>query len=98
MIKQTTSLSLAEAREYFGSAENPAVQDYFKAFTKLSAKDAKKLAENLRKLNNLKIREHHIVKILDFLPKDSEDVNKIFTDVSLSEEEINAITKIVSEY
>jgi len=59
---------------------------------------AENLAEDLRGLNNPKIKEDDIVKVIDFLPTQSEEVNKIFTDVSLSEDESNKIIEIVGKY
>jgi DNA-directed RNA polymerase subunit F len=38
------------------------------------------------------------VKIADFVPKTAEELNKIFTDVSLDEEECNKILEIVKDY
>ena len=46
----------------------------------------------------MKLKEEHIVKIIDFLPETSEDLNKIFSDVSLDEKEINEILEIVRRY
>ena len=37
----------------------------------------------------------HIVKIADLMPEDEEDLNKVFTEVSLSQEEAQAILSTV---
>jgi DNA-directed RNA polymerase subunit F len=39
-----------------------------------------------------------MIKIVDFLPENAEEVNKIFNEVSLNEEEINKILEIVKKY
>ena len=39
-----------------------------------------------------------MVKIVDLLPEDSIDINKIFTDVSLDENETNKILEVVKKY
>ena len=49
-------------------------------------------------MNNPKIREDSLVKIVDLLPKDAESVNKIFNDISLDEKEVNEILAIVKEH
>ena len=72
--------------------------DYFKKFVSLSSEKAKSLSEDIRALKNVKVREKDIVKVADLLPKSKEEVNKIFTEVSLSEEESNAIVEIVKKY
>lgn len=98
MISNSKALSLAEVKEILGNTENPIMHNYLKEFCQIAPAEAKKLAEEIRGLNNPKVGEQHIVKILDFLPKDSEEINKIFVDVSLSEEEANTLTEIVKKY
>lgn len=98
MILNKTPITLAEVKENVKDVENKAMEDYIKAFAKLSKSDVVKCTEAITALNNPKIKEENIVKILDFLPKDSEDLNKIFLDVALSEEESNAILDIIKKY
>ena len=92
-------VTLAEVKALANNLEeNKDLQDYMKAFTKLSKDKAEKLAEEIRGLNNVKIREENVVKIVDFLPQSQEDVGKIFNNVNLTEEETNAILAIVKNY
>lgn len=99
MILNKKPLALAEIKQYIKDSEDKkATQDYLKNFVKVSKADAEKMAKELKELNNPKIKDEYIVKVVDFLPKDSEDVNKIFIDTSLSEEEANAISEIVKKY
>ena len=44
------------------------------------------------------MKGEHVAKIIDFLPEDASDLNKIFTDVSLDENEIKQIKDIVAKY
>jgi len=64
----------------------------------LKIEKAESLKKEILALNNPKINEFHAVKTVDFLPRETRDVNKIFNDVSLNEEEINAILEIVKKY
>ena len=99
MILNKTPLALAEVKEHMKNVEETKpVMLYLKKFCKISKGDADKLAADVRALNNPKIREETIVKILDMLPRDAEDINKIFLDVSLTEEEINAILVLIKKY
>ena len=96
-ILNSRPLSLAEVSELVKKVEGfetKPTAEYLKKFSNLKFAEAKAMAEKLTALNNVKIKDSHIVKILDFMPVDSEDVNKIFSDVSLSEEEIQAILQI----
>jgi len=99
-ILNRTPLSLANVKELIKDEldEKKQMADYLKKFSNLSKEKAEQLAEEIRGLNNLKIKEDDIVKILDFLPKDIESVNKIFTDVSLTEDESNKVLEIIGKY
>ncbi|MBS3099100.1 hypothetical protein J4462_02720 [Candidatus Pacearchaeota archaeon] len=98
-ILSKTPVILAEVKDIVDKIENKQeLQDYLKKFTVLKKDKALALKKEISELNNPKIKEENIVKIVDFLPKDSEDVNKIFTEISLNEEEINAIVEIVRKY
>jgi len=98
-ILNKTPLTIAEAKSYLKeSEEKKPVDAYFKEFASLNLDKAKKLSEDIKALNNPKLKEEDIVKIVDFLPQDSEDLNKICLEVSLSEEEINKILELVKKY
>lgn len=90
---------MAEASEYISDNEkNTEIIAFIKKFNKLSTKDAKQLREKLRNLNLMKIREEHISKIIDIIPEDAPDLNKIFVDVSLEEDETKKILDTVKEF
>ena len=78
--------------------EKRPIDFYLKAYCKLSLEEAKKLAESLHTLNNVKITDEDIVKVIDFLPKDAEEVHKLFSHVSLSEEEVASILNCTKEF
>ena len=99
MIISTKPLSLAEVRSLATNLEEKkSFNEYLKKFCALDIAAGNKLNNELHALNNLKIKEEHIVKVIDILPRDAEDVHKIFSDVSLDEEEVNAILGIVAKY
>lgn len=99
MILNKRPLTLAEAKSYVKASDKKSpVEDYFKSFVKITKDKADKLSEEIRALNNPKIREETLVKVADFLPRDSEDINKIFIEATLNEEETNVILEIVKKY
>jgi len=99
MINNMKPLSLGEVKELLANAEEQKeVSGYLKKFGKLNKEKAISLEEELRQLNNSKIKEDYLVKIVDFLPKDQEGLLKIFNDISLDEKEINEILEIVKKY
>ena len=99
MIISMKPLHLADVKELSGElTDKPELNEYLRNFGSLSKKDADNLAKAIRDLNNPKIREDSVVKIVDLLPKDSESLNKIFNDLSLDEKEMNDILAVVKEY
>ena len=74
------------------------IQQYVKRFAGLDFEKVEKLMGEIRSLNNLKIKEENIVKIADFLPRKNEELNKIITEVNLTEEENKAILEVVKKY
>lgn len=92
-------VSMAEVQEIVKhQEEKKPIHEYLKTFTKLSAAKAAELESELRALNNVKLKEEYIIKIVDLLPKDAEDLHKIFHDVSLEEQEITTVLDIVKGY
>jgi DNA-directed RNA polymerase subunit F len=99
MILNQKMVTIAEAKSYIKNLEEKqALHDYFKKFSVLTLANAEKLIGELKALNNLKLREEHYIKIADMLPSDSEELAKIANDVSLSEEETQAILGLVKNY
>lgn len=92
-------LALADVKARIADQEDKkGLQDYLKQYSKLSLEKSDALIEELRALKNLKIKEEHMVKVSDFLPRDAEEVHKVFNDVSLDEQEVNAVLTIVKNY
>jgi len=96
MILSAKPLSIVEAAQYVDK-EKKESYEYFKTFGKVTLSKAEKIREELVKTGNSKIREEHIVKVIDLMPKDSEEVHKIFMDANLSEEEVNTILNILQK-
>lgn len=100
MIKNSIPLSMSESLEYIEKekkAEKPAV-DFIKKFVGLSPKEAKELRKKLEELKIVKVNDVNISKLIDILPEKAEEVNKIFTDVSMDENETKKILDAISEF
>ena len=99
MIKDTQALDMNEVKKVLGSIEDSdkkkQVESFIKKFSKISDDKAKKLREEIKNLGLLKVKEEHIVKIIDTLPEDASDLNKIFVDITLDEDETNKILEVV---
>ena len=99
MIRNRESLSMAEAEEYLkGNDSASELVGFINKFVQIDVKKAKELRAKLQDLNLLKIKSEHISKVIDLLPENAEDLNKIFIDVRLDEDEIQKILDIVKHY
>lgn len=99
MILEMKPLHLADVKELAGDLEEKKdLKDYLKKFGNLTKEKADALKDELVALDNLKIKEEYLIKVIDFLPKDVESLNKIFTEVSLNENEAQEILEIVKKY
>ena len=99
MILDRTPINMNEVQEIIAeiddSPKKEEMEIYLKKFMKAKPEQAKKIKEEVEALDSIKVKRDHIVKIVDLLPADASDLNKIFTDVSLNEEETNKILEIV---
>ncbi len=99
MILNRKPLTLAAAKSMIKNLdEKKELNAYMKKFSSLTSEKAGKLFDEIKTLNNHKLKEEGIVKIVDFLPKDSEDLNKFLPETGFSEEESNVILEITKKY
>jgi DNA-directed RNA polymerase subunit F len=100
MIKKTEILSLPEVAEYLvGDKEkNAELIAFIKKFNELKPKEAKELKKKLNDLGIIKIREEQVSKIIDVFPDSAEDLNKIFIDMGLNEDEKKRVLDTIKEY
>ena len=96
MIKNNEPLSMAESLEYI--EKDSEVSKFVKKFTKLSLKESKEFKRKLLNLGLMKLKLDHIIKIIDLMPGDKGDLNKIFISMSLDEDETKKILDIVEEF
>ncbi len=100
MIKNTEAISMVEALGYAGTKEGEGaeIKKFVKKFTKMTPTKAKELKEKLEEMDLMKVKDRHIVKVIDILPENQEELNKIFVDVGLDEDETKKILDTVKEY
>jgi len=100
MIKNTEPLSMAEVIEYVKKDRESGTEiiGFIKKFNKLKIKEAKELKQEIESLAIIKMKPEYIVKIIDILPETTEELNKIFVDVSLDEDETQKILDTIKKY
>jgi len=93
-------LEILEKQKKMGELEygQRLTYDYAQKFSKLDAKKAKELMEELLKLGNL--REHQAVALVDLMPETEEDVQLIFAKerTRLGEEDIKKLLELINKY
>ncbi len=100
MIKNSEALSMSEAIEYVKKIKDKEkdVAEFMKKFIKLNVKEAKELRKKIEGLGLMKIKTEHIAKILDLMPESIGELNKIFIDISLDEDEAKNILETIKEF
>ena len=99
MIINRKPLSMIEALKYIKKEESEEtdVIGFIKKFSKMKKEKAEALQKNLTGLELLKVRDEHITKIIDLMPESAEELNKIFVDVNLDDEEAKKILNTIKE-
>jgi len=99
MIKESRPVSMAEVVKLVGDSERgDNVKKFVKGFDVLDFKKAEELIKELVALDLIKLKEEHIVKIVDFVPTDAAELNKVIIEVSLDADEVNKILEITKKY
>ena len=98
MILNKTPISMAESKEYIDKDSGAETLTFIKKFVSLKPEEAKKLREKIQGLSLLKVKEEHIAKIIDLLPETADDLNKIFIDMGLDEDETKKILETIKEF
>ena len=99
MINNYESLSIPELLEYIKKSEgNEKLTKFIKDFKKLTLKEAQTLRKKIQNLELMKLKSEQITKIIELMPENQEDLNKIFVDVKLDEDESKKVLETVKEF
>ena len=100
MIISRKHLSMTESLEYVGDKKDSEVEvrKFIKKFVKVKPEKAREIRKKLGELDLIKMKSEYIVKIIDLMPENSESLNKIFTDISLNEDETKKILETIEEF
>lgn len=99
VIIEKEPISMAEVVDLAGESDKEeGVKSFIKSFNKMDPKKAREMIDELKGLEIIKLKDAHIVKIVDFKPSDSQDLSKLIDDVSLDQEETSKILDVVKKY
>ncbi|MBT3577866.1 hypothetical protein HN499_03610 [archaeon] len=99
VITEETPITMAEVAALAGDSDREKeIKVFIKKVVKMDAKKAKEMSDELKALDLIKLKDAYIVKIVDFMPEDASELNKVVSEVSLDQEEINKILDVVKKY
>ena len=76
------------------------VKGYLENFGDIYIKDIEKIKKSLIELNIPRLKERHIVKVIDVMPNDIDGLKALFTgeNITIKEEDMQRIHNIVKEF
>lgn len=96
MIISREPMSMAEVAGRIENKEDTS-HIFIKRFVEMDRESAEDMKKELQSLEIIQLKSQHIAKIIDFLPEDLADLNKVLVDVNLSEDESNKILGTVKK-
>lgn len=98
-IKEEKPITMAEVIVLAGDSEKANnIKNFIKNFSPMNIKKANEMKEELKKLDLIKLKDEHIVKIVDFVPTSVAELNKVVVELSLDQDEVNKILDVVSNF
>lgn len=98
-IKEERPVSMSEVFELVNDEEKgKKIREFIKGFGAMKIKDAENMMNDLRGLKIMKLKESHIIKVVDFKPIDATELNKVLSETSLDSDEVSKILDVVSKY
>ena len=106
-ILSQTPVSMAELKLEIGAIKKrekepsirvTRVEDYLNSLSHLTAEKEKKLTDEIKKLEIPRLKEEHIIKIADMLPRTADDMKLLMQGyvISISNENIKKIVNAVN--
>lgn len=93
-------LHTVEKRDQALNTFSQRAKEYAEAFVALSKKQREELHQKLLGLELTRLKEEHIVKIIDFLPRDANELKVVLQayPLSLPKKDQDAIVAVIKEY
>lgn len=101
LVEVKTILSFIEKRDGELNYRSNKVKEYLDNFgTELSSAKKEQLKKKLLDLNLVRIKEEHLIKIIDFLPKNANELKVVLIayPLSLPKKDQDSIIDVVKEF
>ena len=98
-VKEERPITMAEVVALAGDSDKAEeIKKFIKKFNKMDVKKAEEMKAELKALDLIRLKDSHIVKIVDFVPKDASELNKVLIEVSLDADEVTKILEVTGKY
>lgn len=98
-VTEERPITMAEVVSLVGDSEKAEeIKKFIKKFNKMDVKKALEMKAEMKALDLIKLKDEHIVKIVDFVPKDASELNKVIIEVSLDSDEVAKILEVTGKY
>lgn len=98
-IREETPITLAEVVAMVGNSDKSvAIKKFIGSFNKMNVEKAREMKDALKELDLIKLKDEHIVKIVDFMPSSVAELNKVLVEVSLDGDEVIKIIEVVKNF
>ena len=100
MVEMKSNLEKIKKRDEEINFRTEKLEDYLNRFVHLTSKQAKDLHDKLMDLNIPRLKDGHIHKIIDILPKDVDDVKLILQGfvINVTKDNSKKIVDVVKDF
>jgi len=98
-VKEERPITMAEVVSLAGDSDKAEeIKSFIKKFNKMDVEKALQMKKELKSLDLIRLKENHICKIVDFIPKDASELSKVLIEVSLDSDEVAKILEVTGKY
>ena len=100
MVELANDLAKLEKDQKELNFRSNKAKTYLNHFTKITIKDVKEITKKIQALEIPRLKDRQIVKVIDTLPKDIDDLRMVFVGetTTVNEENMKKILDVVKEY
>ena len=104
-ILERKPVSIAFSKSILSKVKKPNYEqkvtlEYASKFAKVGEEDAEKLFDELKEANIPRVKDKHIIKIIDIMPASPDELKAILAkeDLTLGKEDMEKIIEVLSRY
>ena len=99
MVELKNKMALIKKRDQELNFRSNKVQEYLNTFVTLTEKEAKELKKKMEELNISRLKDRHIVKVLDIMPEDLDGLKALFAgeNITIKQEDLARILEIIKQ-